>query len=87
MARKKMIDGKTVTFVIPYEVEDEITRIAERRKISKAQVYRMMLDAGVQCHKDMEKVGLIQAVDFIYYVKKAVRDKLASNGSKQMSLL
>jgi hypothetical protein len=79
--------SKTITTRIPLSITDEIERIAKKRGLSSADVIRMCLDLGVECHKDMEKLGLIGVVDFTYYVTKALRDNLASIKGKQLSLL
>ena len=36
-------------------------------------VYRMMLEIGIDMHKDMESIGIIAAVDFTYYCKEALK--------------
>ena len=79
--------GKNVTIVIPEEIIEEIDRISKKRKMKKAAIYRMMLEVGIDCHKDMEKLGIIAAVDFAHYVKTSVSKRLKSQGPKQMSLL
>ena len=84
---KREQDSKTMTVRVPLILTSEIERIAKKRKITSAHVIRMCLELGVDCHKDMEKLGLIGVVDFTYYVTKALRDNLASIKGKQLSLL
>lgn len=79
--------GKPVTLIIPEEMKEEIARIAKKRKMNSSEVFRMMVDLGTSVHRDMEKVGIIAAVDFAYFVKKSVRERMADKGNKQMSLL
>ena len=78
--------SKTLTFRIPLTITDEIERIAEKRKLTSAQVVRMCLDLGIECHKDMEKLGLIGVVDFTYYATKALKEQFSSLQGKQFSL-
>lgn len=61
----------------------EVNRIATKRKMSQAQVIRMLVGVGLECHRDMENLGLIGVVDFLYYVKEAM--KLKGKG-RQMNL-
>lgn len=53
----------------------EIDRIATRRKMSQAHVIRMLVGVGIECHNDMEKLGLIGVVDFVYFVKEALKNQ------------
>jgi len=83
MSRK----GVPIQIYIDEDIKDEIDRIAKKRKMTASAVYRIMLDLGISVHQDMEKVGLIAAVDFAYFVKKAVKDKMESKGIQQSDLL
>jgi predicted DNA-binding protein len=78
--------SKTLTIRIPLTITDEIERIAEKRQLTSAQVVRMCLDLGVECHKDMEKLGLIGVVDFTYYATKALKEQFSNLQGKQLSL-
>lgn len=60
---------------IPLADHDEIVRIAKKRGLTHAQVIRMLIGVGVECHKDMETIGLIGVVDFVHYVKEAVKQR------------
>lgn len=80
-------ETKPMTVRLPIALVNEIERISVKRGIPTSQVARMCLDLGVECHKDMEKVGLIGVVDFAYYVSKALKDNLSSIKGKQLSLL
>ena len=72
---------------IPVPMLNEIERIAKKRDMNNSQVIRMMLDIGLSCHRDMEKVGIIAAVDFAYFVRKSVKEKVAGTGARQLSLI
>lgn len=65
------IDGKYIKVLMTTEELFEIERIAKKRKMKKAAVHRMMLDAGIHAHKDMERVGIIQLFDLFSYIKEA----------------
>jgi hypothetical protein len=79
--------SKTVTLRVPIVITEEIERIAKKRGLTPPQVVRMCLELGLDCHKDMERIGLIGVVDFSYYVKKVLSDNLGSIKGKQLSLL
>lgn len=85
MSRQKI--GTPVTIIFPDDLKAECERIAIKRNMSTSAVFRMMVDLGASVHRDMEKVGLIAAVDFAYFVKKSVRERLADKGNKQLSLI
>lgn len=71
---------------VPEHLKVEIERIAKKRDMSQQKVVLMMLDLGVEIHKDMEKVGIVAAVDFLYFAKKTMKDKLKSKGPIQLEL-
>lgn len=79
--------GTRMNFVIPDDLKAECERIAKKRKMNTSEVIRMMIDLGTSVHRDMERVGLIAAVDFAYFVKKSVKERIADKGNKQLSLL
>lgn len=87
MATDKKRKGVPINIWVTPEMKEEIDRIAAKRRITKTEVCRMMMDLGIDCHKDMEKMGVIAAVDFAYFVKKSVKEKVASAGFKQMNLI
>lgn len=60
---------------IPIADHDDIVRIATKRNMTHAQVIRMIVGVGLECHRDMESLGLIGVVDFVYYVKEAMKLK------------
>jgi len=76
----------TVALGLTTEMKSEIVRISQKRDISQQKVIRMMIDLGLDCHRDMEKVGLIAAVDFTYYVKQALKKRIEEGGKKQLAL-
>ena len=64
---------KAVNMMLTHEIISEVERIAKKRNMPKANVYRMMLELGIDMHKDMESVGIVAAVDFAYYCKEALK--------------
>lgn len=72
-----------VSIRYPVRILKEADRIADKRKMSRADVIRMCIEIGVECHKDMELLGLIGAVDLMYYVRQSI--KKAASG-KQLPL-
>ncbi len=82
--RKKYIQ---ISLRIKESQKEEIERISIKRDMLQQEVMRMMLELGIDCHKDMEKVGIISAVDFGYFVKSCLKDKLKKSGSKQLLLV
>lgn len=80
-------ETRQVGFYLPVEMIAEIDRVARKRRMNKTQVYKMMIDLGLQCHRDMEKVGIIAAVDFSYFVRKALKDRLKAEKNIQLKLI
>lgn len=75
---KKEEDEKwmhSISARIPLADHDEIVRIANKRGLTHAQVIRMLIGVGVDCYKDMDSIGLIGVVDFVHYVKEAVKNQ------------
>lgn len=84
----KKIDGKSVTLIIENTAINSIERIAQKRNMTKSEVYRMMIDLGVSLHNDMEKVGIVGLLDFAYYVKKTISEKNAElSKGKQLRII
>jgi hypothetical protein len=73
----------SITARLPKSDFEEIERIAAKRGLSLNQVVKMLVGVGVECHKDMESVGLIGVVDFLYYVKQSMKK---SKAGKQLIL-
>lgn len=73
---REQTDWVVRTIKLPPDIISEVERIAKKRDMTKAQVYRMLLDLGCQMHRDMEAVGVIAAVDFAYFCKTALKEKL-----------
>ena len=76
-------ETRVLSIRIPVRILKEADRIAEKRKLSQAEVLRICLDVGVECHKDMESLGLIGVVDFLYYIRESIKK---SAKGKQLSL-
>lgn len=75
---KKEEDEKwmhSISARIPLADHEEIVRIAKKRGLTHAQVIRMLIGVGVDCYKDMDSIGLIGVVDFVHYVKEAVKSQ------------
>jgi len=72
---------------MPTSTKLEVERIAKKRKASQQQVFRMLLELGIEVHRDMEKVGVIKAVDFSYYVRRAVKEKMEKSGAMQTNII
>lgn len=62
----------------------EIVRIATKRKMKESEVARMLLDVGLECHKDLERLGLIGVMDLVYFVKESIKEKAKG---KQLKLM
>lgn len=58
----------------------EVDRIASKRNMTRAQAARTLLELGLECHKDLESVGVVRFVDMIYELKTALR-KMDDRGS------
>jgi len=71
---------------LPEDFKREIERISKKRDMSQQKVILMMLDLGIEIHKEMEKVGIVAAVDFLYFVKKTMKERLKSNKPIQLEL-
>jgi hypothetical protein len=84
--KKQNRTGIPIQIYIDRDMKNEVDRIAKKRKISSSAVYRIMFDLGISCHQDMEKVGIIAAVDFAHFVRKALKDKMENKELKQLRL-
>lgn len=80
------IDGQNLNIRFRQDQIDEIYRIAAKRKMKKVDVVRMMLDAGLGCHKDLERVGLIQLFDLVSWAKEASKEKAKEYEATQLEL-
>lgn len=61
MAQKKI--GRMVSLKLSEETIREVERIAKKREMTKSQVFRMCLEAGLGIHADLEKSGIIRLLD------------------------
>jgi hypothetical protein len=80
---KEKEELQNISARVPHTDWMEVNRIAEKRKMSQSQVLRMLVGVGLECHKDMENLGLIGVIDMVYYVKQAMKAKASG---KQMVL-
>ena len=85
MNEKKL--GPHVRLGLTEYQKSEIERIAKVRDMSQQKVMRMLIDVGLDCHQEMEKLGVIAAVNFSHYVKESVKKRLTQSGKKQLSLI
>lgn len=87
MAQRRI--GRMVSWKLSEETIREIERIAERRGMTKSAVIRMCLEAGLGIHRDLEKVGIIQALDtgqrFVDWCRDAAQGQLCKDPN-QLSL-
>ena len=87
MAQRKI--GRMVSWKLSEETIQEIDRIAERRGMSKSAVIRMCLEAGLGIHRDLERFGIIQALDtgqnFVQWCREAAQGRLCKDPN-QLSL-
>jgi len=74
---KEKEELQNISARVPHSDWMEVNRIAEKRKMSQSQVLRMLVGVGLECHRDMERLGLIGIVDMAYYVKEAIRGQSA----------
>lgn len=74
--------GKVITVKLPERIITEIERIAEKRRTTKSEVYRMFLTTGIQAHRDLEAVGRHEEVNFPYFVCSALRGEIGMEGEQ-----
>lgn len=70
-----MKELRAISSRLPIEDYEQVKRIATKRKMSEAEVIRMLIGVGIECHKDMENIGLIGVVDLVYYVKESMKNQ------------
>lgn len=70
-------DITVVTVRLPKETMASIERIMKKRKMKRSDVVRMCLGMGLDCHQDMEKLGIIGVVDLVYFMREALKEKAA----------
>ncbi len=66
--------GKQIRITVTDLQEERIERIAKRHNLPKAQVYRNMIDAGLDLYDEFESVGVVQMLDFVERVKGLASD-------------
>jgi metal-responsive CopG/Arc/MetJ family transcriptional regulator len=79
----KKEETRPISIRIPVRLLEEAEIISQKRRISQADVIRQCLDVGIECHKEMEKLGLIGIVDLVYYARQSLR---ATSAGKQLHL-
>jgi len=73
-------------FLTPEQVA-EIDRISVKRKMGKGETLRMLLGVGIDCHKDLESIGVIPIMDYVHFMKKKMKDIKKDSDVKQLSLI
>ncbi len=66
--------GSQIALVVSQSQIEKVTRIAKRHGIPKSQVYRNMIDVGLELYEDMEKIGVVKIVEFTGKVKEMSKD-------------
>lgn len=66
-----------MTVRFPVEQWDEMKRISQKRKMSMNKTIAMLSSVGIECHKDMERVGLIGIIDIAYYIREKLKERPA----------
>jgi len=66
--------GKQIHLTVTPEQEERVTKISKRLNISKAHVYRNMIDVGLDFYDDLEKVGVVKIYDFTAKVRKISKE-------------
>jgi len=59
---------------ISERMRDDIDEIKDKRGMSQAQVVRMLIDLGLEVHRDLSRVGIVRLVDMIYRLKTALKE-------------
>jgi len=55
-------------------MKEEINDIKDKRGMSQSEVTRMLLDLGLEVHRDLSRVGIVRLVDMIYRLKTALKE-------------
>lgn len=69
--------SKALSVRIPMREWEEIERIAKKRNMSHNKVIGMLLSVGAECHKDMERLGVIGIIDMTYYIREKLKERPA----------
>lgn len=80
------IKGSYVRFKLTTEQLNEINRIAKKRSMTKSNVFRMMVDAGLHAHKDLERLGLIKVFDLVSWVRESSKNEAKGYEPHQLNL-
>jgi hypothetical protein len=66
------IDGERITIVMPYELLDEVDRIAKRCKLTRSEMIRNMLDISSGLYRKYEAVGFVKFYEMTEKLKETV---------------
>lgn len=64
-----------ILLILPESMKDQLDRISKKRRMSRLEVIRMMLELGIDCHKDLEKLGIVPVMDFFHFTRKSIKEK------------
>ena len=70
-------DIHVVSLRISGEMMEKVKKISKKRRMKQSDVYRMCLGLGLDCHADMEKLGVVGVVDLFYFAREALKEKAA----------
>jgi len=59
---------------ISERMDSDIKEIKNKRGMSQAQVTRMLLDIGLEVHRDLSNIGIVRLVDVVYRLKSALKN-------------
>lgn len=55
-------------------MREEINEIKSARGMTQSDVTRMLLDLGLEVHRDLTSVGIVRLVDVFYRLKIALKE-------------
>ena len=66
--------GSQIALTVSDSQKDRVRAIANRLDIPKAQVYRNMIDVGLDLYDELEAIGVVKLVEFTRKVKEVSKD-------------
>jgi len=64
--------GKVVQITVTEEMDARIKEISEKHGVSKAQIYRNMIEVGLDLYNDLEKLGFGKLAEITNKMKESV---------------
>lgn len=74
--------GTKITVTVPEDLLEEITQIAERFEMSKAQVARLLMETGLDTYKTFRLIGVVKLAE-VARKNKLKRKKKEEEKSKK----